>query len=228
MKALTKKLLCATVVSSLTLSLYTPIFAEVTHYIVEDVRGDTYQYDFQQLKDSYRNKLLGISGSELYEDYNNHNEKLKALLDTQNGYVDYDNVKQAYRDALLTGETFILGDYTQSDEVVKADMPSTVKNITFKDGQIKVEDEVIDETNLPTYNFDTAPSLEMGKTFVMVELNTDTPEDYEVYVSSVKLGYNASAHKFIGDVLSSDAVKNKVIIKSIKDNRDVLKIINIY
>ncbi len=73
---------------------------------------------------------------------------------------------------------------------------------------VKVPSEVIPAVE----SFQTATSLVIGKTKVIVGLDTATPENYTVTVGGVELSYNADAKKFIGDVITSQADEDNVVV----------------
>lgn len=68
------------------------------------------------------------------------------------------------------------------------------------------------ETVPDVKSFQAVSSLEIGKKMVIVELDTDTPENYNVSVAGVQLQYNDTAKKFVGDVPEADAVEENVVV----------------
>lgn len=220
-----RKLLVTVMVVALVLTFAVPAMAAITKYAVTSPEGTMYVYDYQELSQSFMNHYLGIPGAELFNDYARAGT-LTALYDSEKGWVDYNDIKSAYYNAVLSAQTFDLATYVQN-QAVAADMPPEVQEVAFENGQI-VRTRVQLGQQLPAIkSFEAVPSLEMGKKLVIVELDTDTPEKYEVYVKDTKLEFNAEAGKFIGDVPDADAIEANVEIKLVEQAGEDFEVISI-
>lgn len=223
-----KRLLITVMAIALALTFAMPAMAtETTHYALTSNNGTVYVYDYQKLSQSFMNYYLQIPGTELYTDYA-QSGNLTALKRSVKGWVDYADIKNAYQNAVLFGQPFSLDTYVQN-QAIPANMPQTVTEVTVENGQIvRTEKQLAGQ--LPAIkNFEVAPSLEMGKKMVMVELDTDEPEKYEVYVKEVELTFHASAGKFVGDVPENDALQANVIISPVgQDGEGDFKVSDIY
>jgi len=135
----------------LCLLLYTSsASAAIVGFVAQDKNGKYYEYKYDQLLDCYLSQLLGASGP-VYKDFRKKN--VRIFVDDGNGYIDYDDVLDAYMRALLSNKKFDANKYTASKKAKKADMPAEIYVVT-KDGKDRVK-----------Y---TAKTLEKG---ILAELN---------------------------------------------------------
>lgn len=190
-----------------------PAFANVSKYITQ-LDGIAYEYDYEQLKKSYTNSVLGLGGTELFQDYQQAGI-LFAMYDDEKGYVDYENIRDAYTQAILTGSAFELNNYVSTCGI-EATMPEEVTVVSIVNGKISKTTKAVEGT-VGVKNFQTASSLEMGKILVIVELDSLTPENYDVFVKDTKLNYNEAAGKFTGDVPEADALRSNVRVEAKTD-----------
>src|SRR5690554_2455444 len=85
--------------------------AAITGYVAKDSDGKYYEYDFDDLLESYVKQLLG-SASPLFSDYSK--KTMCAFIDDKSGYVDFDDVLKAYVNALLNNKNFDPNEYCSS------------------------------------------------------------------------------------------------------------------
>lgn len=119
-----------------------PSYAAVTDIVVQGAAGDTnlYQYDYAELNASYMNYLMGdTAGASLYLDFMNKTYPPVAFKDSEKGYVDYNDVSNAYMNALMSGSDWNTDNYT-STLAAPADMPPTVKATSVIGGEITTVD----------------------------------------------------------------------------------------
>lgn len=188
-----------------------PALAVVTKYVVKMPDGTVVEYDYQQLAQSYTNKLLGLPGGQLYEDYALGN--LIAVFDSEKGYIDYRNIQNAYEEAVLSGSSnnFNLNNYVASDQAIPAQMPAqVVVAVLGTDGKVEKTTKPV-EPNQPQLpegvkSFNKVQSLELGKVMVIVELTSSTPERYNVYIKGTRLIFDVAQSKFTGNVVEADAL----------------------
>ena len=138
-----KNILSFGIITMITCAMTLPSYAAVTHYVAKDKSGlNTYQYNLSKLKESYKNNYLGKPGGELFLDFQNNT--VYALLDDKNVYIDMNDVKKAYRNACLSGESFDLNTYAESSKVVKSNMPDTLKEVSLgADGNLQKQDKPV-------------------------------------------------------------------------------------
>lgn len=108
----------AAVSTMIAAAVSTTAFAKTTHVIAK-INGQEVKINFEELTTAYENKAAGLD-SELFNKYNER-EGLTALLDDENGFVDYKAVQEAAEDAVALGEKFVLNDFTQTTEKTLAD-----------------------------------------------------------------------------------------------------------
>lgn len=110
-----------------------PAYAAVEAYVAKSSDGTFHQYSYQDLLDSYSLKLVGMSNG-LYEDF--AAKKTVAFLNSQNGYLDYQDVLTAYALSVIRGESFSLRSLNDKNEIRKAVLPATIKLVTLTSGRI--------------------------------------------------------------------------------------------
>jgi len=110
-----------------------PVLAAVTGYVTRAADGIYYQYQYDELLDSYALKVLGQSNG-LYEDY--ASKEVYALKDSLKGYIVYKDVLDRYAEALAGGEQFDLNDYTESGRAQKAELPFEIKLAGLNEGRV--------------------------------------------------------------------------------------------
>lgn len=116
------------------LSFSVPVMADVTKIVGMGQDGKCYEYSYADLNQSYMNSLLGISGTELYNHFRTM-KSTKAFYDSVRGYVDYNNIYNAYVDSLLNGSAWNTNTYISSSAAL-ATMSATVEVVTISNGQI--------------------------------------------------------------------------------------------
>lgn len=97
--------------------------AAVSDFVAEGQDGKYYEYPYEVLLESYVLHVVTGQGK-IYEDY--ATKQTRALLDTENGYVDYADVLEAYAVAVITKQSFDLNTYASSDNAKPAVMPETI------------------------------------------------------------------------------------------------------
>jgi len=128
----------------------TTVSAAITGFVTSDKNNKYYEYEYELLLDSYMDHILGATAP-VYLDYSK--KAMHAFVDSKNGYIDYDDVLDAYMDAILSKKSFNADQYTAGKRAKKADMPAEIYVVT-KDGKDRVK-----------Y---TAKTLEKG---ILAELN---------------------------------------------------------
>lgn len=219
MDKFSRRFITIVILAALFFSIATPSYAEITKYILESENGVFYEYDYKELATSYSANLIGLGSAELYEHFNGILEdggKYSAVLDDVRGYVDYDDVKQAYTFALISGQDFDLNEYTESEAERKTIV--SVKQVEEVDGEIEVEDKTVGDSVTFTFE-DLGEAAGVGMTTVKVTVNTDAPEDYEVYVGEKQLTDFGNGI-FAGEVPKEDASEDKVYISKKDQNLD--------
>lgn len=110
-----------------------PVHAAVEGFVAKCDQGCYFQYEYNQLLNSYALKITGKPNG-LYEDF-----MLKepvAFLDSVNGYIDYDDVLLQYAHSLIQKKRFSLNGYLESDGAKRAKMPQTLELVTLSEGQL--------------------------------------------------------------------------------------------
>jgi flagellum-specific peptidoglycan hydrolase FlgJ len=110
-----------------------PASAAVESIVAADRNGDRHQYAYDALLSSYALKMLGKTDG-LYEDF--AAKRPVALLDSENGYIDYNDVLSQYAMTLLSGQTFDLNHYASGSAVQKAKMPASIKLVSLSSGKL--------------------------------------------------------------------------------------------
>ena len=110
-----------------------PALAAVTGFVARDADDLYYQYQYEELLDSYALKILGQSNG-LYEDY--AKKEVYALKDSLKGYIDYKDVLDRYAESLTGGVQFDLDGYTESGKAKKAELPYEIKLSGLNEGKV--------------------------------------------------------------------------------------------
>ena len=78
-------------------------------YLVQGSDGKYYEYEYEELLDSYTFKILGAS-ARLFDDFNS-----KKMVAYKSGidYFDYDDILDAYTIAILSNKSFHLKNYIE-------------------------------------------------------------------------------------------------------------------
>ncbi len=183
-----------------------PAMAAITKIIAIDQAGDYYEYSCTDLNEAYMNSLLELPGAELYDHFRTM-KSIKAFYDDVRGYVDYNDVYNAYLNSLLGGIPFSADTYT-STVAVQAQMPETFQVVTLVNGQVTLESVSV----LPAFTMQVEAGLAPGKSTVIVTLNTATPEKYEVSVAGTVLTYHSENRVFCGEVETIKAIDSNVTV----------------
>ncbi len=101
----------------------TAVASAALEHVTRDAKGKHFQYDSEELLESYVLRLLGGQGK-IYEDY--AGKEMTAFYDEEKGYIDYGAVLEAYAIAIIQGKTFDLNKYIASDGAQAAAMPDSV------------------------------------------------------------------------------------------------------
>jgi len=132
-----KKFASVSLAAVLAIGSVAPGFAAVDSYLLQDKNEEVYEYNFDDLKASYQNSVLGVGESVLYDHFKNILDDdgiYFAIEDDVSGYVDYQDVKTAYGNAMLAGESFDVNDYTETEAPSK-ELPAVIKEINVQDGE---------------------------------------------------------------------------------------------
>jgi beta-N-acetylglucosaminidase len=136
----------------LLLTLSAPASAAIIGFVAEGPDGIYYEYNYDDLVESYVARILGISAP-MYDDY--AKKPVKVILDSVNSYVDYNDVLEAYVSSIISGTSFDVNVYTASAKVKKATMPSSILVVTqgndsklvFTEKVLGTIDELLDRIN---------------------------------------------------------------------------------
>ena len=110
-----------------------PVSAAVESIVAADRGGDYHQYAYDALLNSYALKMLGKTDG-LYEDF--AAKRPVALLNSENGYIDYNDVLNHYAKTLISGQSFDLNHYAAGSAVQKAKMPASIKIVSLASGKL--------------------------------------------------------------------------------------------
>ena len=105
-------------------------FAAMTGYVAEGADKKHYEYDIDALLESYVIHILGHKAP-LYEDF--AKKQVMAFLDNKKGYIDYENVLEAYAISIITNKSFDVNEYLTSDKAKPAVMPEKVLVVTLSE-----------------------------------------------------------------------------------------------
>lgn len=124
-----------------------PALANLKAFIASDSEGELYQYDYSLLLDSYAVAILG-SPNGIYECFI---EKTPyALLIKSGNYICYLDILDKYASVVVEGGSFELDNYLISSDVIRANMPSSLKLVNLNSGGLEytilnLEEEKPDE-----------------------------------------------------------------------------------
>ena len=119
-----------------------PVSAAFVGYVSEGSDGNYYEYNYDQLLDSYVLHILG-SSAPLYDDYIKNT--VKVFVDDVNGYIDYEDILDAYVLSIIEGRSFDVNQYTSSSEAKKAAMPAEVFLVSLDDkGELLYTPKTVD------------------------------------------------------------------------------------
>lgn len=205
-------------------------FAQITAIVAnEKSTGLSYQYDLAELNAAYGEWQLDEMSDDaiLYKDFI-YNKQTIAFYDSIKGYVDSNDVNNAYAEAQLEGGSFNPHEY--AEKIAKAadeSAISSIKGITVDENGQLVEEE-LDVPNLPNYEFKILESVIPGTKQVYVIFAEDVDgSNYEATINGVPLEYEADKNRFKGTV--QEAYANESYLKvTEKENSDVFELIDIY
>jgi beta-N-acetylglucosaminidase len=121
----------------------TPVSAAIVGHVAEGSDKKYYEYNYDQLLESYVRHILGGSAP-LYNDY--RKKTVRALLDDKKGYLDYEAALEAYVRAILNGKIFDLDQYAAGSQAKKAQMPLEVYLVSVdKQGKIVYTKKILDD-----------------------------------------------------------------------------------
>lgn len=111
-------------------------FAKVEAYVTQS-NSSYYQYDMDYLIQSIINSATGSGSTALYERY--QGERLVALKDHVNGYIDVDDVIDAIVREAIAGRSLNVDQYTESEEARRIEL-SGIK-LLDAEGNVIEDDE---------------------------------------------------------------------------------------
>ena len=128
-------------------SVFSSSFVEasaISGYVAKGNDGKYYEYEYEELLDSYTFKILGAS-AKLFDDFNSKN---MAAYNSSKGYFDYEDILDAYTIAILSNKSFNLKNYIESGKAKPVDF-QTIIQVTLEDsGKLKYTEIIVD----PLYN----------------------------------------------------------------------------
>lgn len=95
--------------------------------------GMYYQYDYEELLDSYATMILGTPNG-YYEHF--ASRPTHALFNQSSGYLDYFSLLDQYARSIVNARPFDLSAYIGGGEAVRARMPDTVRQVSLIDGRL--------------------------------------------------------------------------------------------
>lgn len=104
--------------------------AAMIGYVAEGADGELYEYDMDALLESYVIHMLGHE-AKVFDDFSA--KQVRAFLDDQKGYIDYEDVLEAYAIAIITGKAFDADAYITSDAAKPAAMPEKVLVVSLSE-----------------------------------------------------------------------------------------------
>ncbi|EEG76976.1 glucosaminidase domain-containing protein [Dethiobacter alkaliphilus] len=123
------------------LLLTSHVSAAIIGFVAEGSDGKYYEYDYDDLLESYVMNMLG-SDAKLFNDF--RKKSLTAYLDDVNGYVDYEDVLEAYALSIITGKKFDVNAYTAGGNARLASMPNSVIVVTEESGKLVFTEKALD------------------------------------------------------------------------------------
>lgn len=135
-----RKGLSALVVSGIlvTCLFSSSVDAKVTGHVVEDANKNQFEYNVDALTESFTSFLrnpLNVN-AQYYLNYSTKGS-LVSFFDNENGYVDFKDISQRYRESLREGNEFDLNKYTESNESVRVEPDSLTNVVVGEDGSIE-------------------------------------------------------------------------------------------
>lgn len=124
-------------------SVFSSSFVEasaISGYVARDNDGKYYEYQYEELLDSYTFKILGAS-AKLFNDFNSKN---MAAYNSSKGYFDYEDILDAYTIAILSNKSFNLKNYIESGKAKPVNFQAIVQ-VTLEDGKLKEIEKIIKE-----------------------------------------------------------------------------------
>lgn len=110
--------------------------AAVSAFVARDGLNKYYQYQYEDLLESYVISLLGGEG-DLYRHY--ADRRTAAMVHAEKGYVDYEDVLEAYAVSIITGTSFDLDTYI-AREGKPLELPPTLM-VVSQEGEELLEEE---------------------------------------------------------------------------------------
>ncbi len=105
----------------------------VTGYLTKGVDNKYYEYNYEDLLNSYIDKYFG-SPAKLFDDYAKNN--LVAYINDKNDYIDYENILDAYIDAYFAKKNFNLNTYMASVEAKKISLDNVIEVTLGSNGKL--------------------------------------------------------------------------------------------
>lgn len=187
------RLLTVLLAFALVMTSIMPAFAGVSQYLSQDADGNVYVYDYDALKQSYTNYVLGLDGTELYEHYAANSDKVVAVYDDETQrYIDFETMKAAYTNAVLNGESFDMNEYVVSQDAAEAELPGTVTAVSVgAEGNIVTED--VNIAPEVTLTVESVSAVNGTVTVTFSEAVTEVPEGLVVYKDGEAMDLAADA-----------------------------------
>ena len=202
-------------------------FASVDAYVVQNQSGDVLFYDLKDLKTALTNSLVYGASSDQAKLWANFGDmkktgKLLALHDDSNGYIDYNAVKGALLQSVISGTAFTVDGYTQGSSATKATgIPATLKKVEVQNGTVGYSDYNNNGSSSPSFTLVATATELIGNKSVSVTLNTQNDTNYKVTVNGIELQYSATKDQFVGLLetnLSQDALKALTVVTLVAQN----------
>lgn len=137
-----KSLLAAVALSVVVLGTGTA-YAKTDAYVVKDTSTSViYEFDKQALTDSFMN--YKINGTDpLYNEYNKVFSKfgLYAFHDSTGKYIDYNEVKDAFLEAKLNKQDFMLDNFTENKGTKMTTIPKIIKQVVASGSGVVYQDK---------------------------------------------------------------------------------------
>lgn len=137
-KKLVSVLSTAALTALISSAVATTAFAKIDGIVAKDAEGNYLNYDYEALKESLKNDVLGKDGAELYNSFKDGS--VVSFHDDKVGFVDAEVVKKAAKDAALAKEAFDVNAFTESAE--ETVLPGTVYAAKVEGGKVVKGDEV--------------------------------------------------------------------------------------
>lgn len=112
-------------------------YAAIETYLLKD-NTNVYQYNVEELKDSFMNSKIGIEDG-LYKEFNNvlSNGEFHLIYDSEKKYISYNEIKNVFLEKKASEENFNLEDEIKKSK--EAEAPSQVENVKIENAKVVKE-----------------------------------------------------------------------------------------